>query len=298
MVKHSSNVKGYSGLLGSLKKIDIEITRNFKKSAPMEIYAFEPFAVLFDEFIKKYDELRMYEIACELLKSLDEFEKKYGRTSELLKIQSVFEKFKKNYELLREIKKSNAELKKTYDTTIEGWGKALELRDSETEGHSHGVMDFAVKLAKEMGLNDEEIQIISRGALLHDIGKIGIPNAILLKQDALTEDEQKIMNQHPTFGYEMLKEISYLQPAAAAVYSHHERWDGKGYPQSLKGEKIPLSARIVAVANHWDAHLHDRPNQKAWTREKVIKDLQEKSGKMFDPEIVKVFLGKVIDNEG
>ena len=189
---------------------------------------------------------------------------------------------------------SNAELEKAYDATIEGLASALNIRDPETEGRSRKVMDLAVKLAQKMGLNDEEVQNISRGALLHDIGKMGIPDSILLKRDALTEDEQKIMNQHPTLGYEMLKDSPYLQSATDAVYSHHERWDGEGYPQGLKGEEIPLSARIVSVANSWDAHLHDRPNRKAWTREKNIKYLQEQSGKMFDPELVEVFLEKVI----
>ena len=202
--------------------------------------------------------------------------------------------FLKNYKTLRKLKKENDESQKNYDATLEGWSRVLELRDSETESHTSRVRELSVKLAQEMGLNEEEVQSISRGALLHDIGKMGIPDAILLKPDALTEDEQKILNQHPTFGYEMLKDIPYLQSATAAVYSHHERWDGKGYPQGLKREETPFSARLVAVVNSWDAHLHNRPNRKAWEREKVIKYLQEQSGKMFDPKIVDVFLREII----
>jgi len=188
------------------------------------------------------------------------------------------------------------ELETAYETTLEGWAQALELRDKETEGHSRRVTDLSMDLARHLGLDEDEIKYIYYGALLHDIGKMGIPDEILNKPGPLTPEEREIVQQHPTFAYEMLKKIKYLQPAISIPYSHHENWDGNGYPQGLKGEEIPLQARIFTIVDNWDALNSDRPYRKAWPREKVVRYLQEQSGKIFDPHLVEVFLNKVVPN--
>ncbi|WP_427365533.1 HD domain-containing phosphohydrolase [Candidatus Caldatribacterium saccharofermentans] len=195
-----------------------------------------------------------------------------------------------NAELFYNLEHSNIELVQAYDATLEGWAYALELRDRETEGHSRRVTELTVRIAREMGIKDEKIVHIRRGALLHDIGKLGIPDEILLKPGKLTEEEWEIMKKHPVYAYEMLSKIAYLRPALDIPYCHHEKWDGSGYPRGLKGEEIPLPARIFAVVDVFDALTSDRPYRKAWSREEAIAYIKERSGKDFDPAVVEVFL--------
>ncbi|MDD3699878.1 MAG: HD-GYP domain-containing protein, partial [Atribacterota bacterium] len=178
-----------------------------------------------------------------------------------------------------------------YDTTIEGWAQALELRDRETEGHTRRVADLTVKLAQALGVKSEDLIHIRRGALLHDIGKMGIPDRILLKPGPLTPEEWEIMKKHPVYAWELLSPIKYLRPALDIPYYHHERWDGTGYPRGLKGEEIPLSARIFAVVDVWDALTSDRPYRPAWSQEKALQYIKEQSGHHFDPRVVEKFLG-------
>ena len=191
---------------------------------------------------------------------------------------------------LERAKESEAELRENYNLTLEAWAKVLEFRDEDTEGHSRRLVELSTHLARAIGMSEEEIIYLRRGALLHDIGKMAIPDSILLKPGPFDDDERKIMEQHPVYAKQMLSQVSFLQPSIGVVYSHHERWDGKGYPDGLKGEEIPLSARLFTVVDQWDALTSDRPYRKAWPREKVFAYLQENVGKIYDPKIVDVFL--------
>ena len=195
-----------------------------------------------------------------------------------------------NAELFEGLQRSNVELAVAYDTTIEGWSRALDLRDKETEGHTQRVTEMAIRLAKAMGISEEEIVHLRRGALLHDMGKMGVPDRILLKPGPLTDDEWTIMRQHPQFAYDMLSPIAYVRQAMDIPYCHHEKWDGTGYPRRLKGEEIPLAARVFAIADVWDALRSDRPYRKGWTEEKVQAFIREQSGQHFDPKVVEAFL--------
>lgn len=185
---------------------------------------------------------------------------------------------------------TNMELRLAYDATIEGWSRAMDLRDKETEGHIQRVTEMTVRLAQSMRINIDQIIHIRRGALLHDIGKLGVPDAILLKPQKLSDEEWLIMRKHPQFAFEMLLPIEYLTPALDIPYCHHEKWDGTGYPRGLKGEQIPLAARIFAVIDVWDALRSDRPYRKAWPEEKVQNYIREQSGKHFDPGVVDKFI--------
>lgn len=193
-------------------------------------------------------------------------------------------------ELFQNLQRSNVELTLAYDATIEGWSRALELRDQETEGHSSRVTEITVRLARMMGMNDQELANLRRGALLHDIGKMAIPDAILFKSDSLSPEEWEIMRRHPTYAYEMLSPIAYLRQAVDVPYCHHEKWDGTGYPRGLKGEQIPLAARIFAVADVWDALRSDRPYRRAWDLDEVCAYMRGQAGKHFDPTVVEEFL--------
>jgi len=195
-----------------------------------------------------------------------------------------------NITMFEELNRSHIELTLAYDTTIEGWAQALELRDQETEGHTRRVADLTVKLAQALGISSEDLVHIRRGALLHDIGKMGIPDQILLKPGPLTEEEWEIMKKHPVYAWELLSSIRYLRPALDIPYCHHEHWDGTGYPRGLKGEEIPLSARIFSVVDVWDALTSDRPYRPAWTREKALEYIKEQAGHHFDPQIAERFL--------
>ncbi|RMF84826.1 MAG: GAF domain-containing protein [Nitrospinota bacterium] len=195
-----------------------------------------------------------------------------------------------NATLFDELQRSNLELVLAYDSTLEGWSRALDLRDQETEGHTQRVTDLTIHLARAMGINNGELIHIRRGALLHDIGKMGIPDHILRKPGPLSAEEWKIMRQHPVYAYEMLSPIPYLRPALDIPHYHHEKWDGSGYPRGLKGEDIPFAARIFAVADVWDALRSDRPYRKAWSEEEACTYIRSLSGIHFDPQVVEIFL--------
>lgn len=195
-----------------------------------------------------------------------------------------------NAALFSDLYRSNLELSLAYDTTIEGWARALDLRDNETEGHSRRVMEMAVRLARELGLSEDKLVNVRRGALLHDIGKMGIPDSILLKPDKLTDKEWETMRRHTVYGYELLSPIRHLSNALEIPYCHHEKWDGTGYPRRLKGKDIPLAARIFSVVDVWDALCSDRPYRPAWPEKKVQEHIKSLSGSDFDPEVVQAFL--------
>lgn len=198
-----------------------------------------------------------------------------------------------NAHLFENLQRAVMELAMAYDATIEGWSRALDLRDRETEGHTLRVTELTERLARSMGINEAEIVHIRRGALLHDIGKMSVPDAILLKPDKLTEEEWVIMRMHPTYAYQLLSPIAYLRPALHIPYCHHEKWDGTGYPRQLKGEQIPLAARLFAVVDVWDALLSDRPYRPAWPREQVLAYIRSQAGAHFDPQVVRTFLRMV-----
>ena len=190
----------------------------------------------------------------------------------------------------RDLQRAHQELAEAYNATIAGWSRALELRDHDTEGHTLRVTEMTILLARELNCSEEDIVHISRGSLLHDIGKMGIPDQILLKPGPLTEDEWVEMRHHPLYAYNMLHHIPYLSHALDIPYCHHERWDGTGYPCGLKGEEIPLSARIFAVIDVWDALSSDRPYRNACSYEEVFKYIRDNAGAQFDPKIAEAFL--------
>jgi PAS domain S-box-containing protein len=199
-----------------------------------------------------------------------------------------------NAQLFDKIQRVNMELAIAYESTIEGWSRALELRDRETEGHTRRVTELTLTLAQGVGIQGEELQHIRRGALLHDIGKMGISDQILLKKGRLTASERQIMRTHPTLAFQMLQPIHHLRPALDIPYCHHEKWDGSGYPRGLKGEQIPLPARLFAVADVWDALTSSRPYRKAWSKNRALAYIKNQSGKHFDPYVVEVFL-RIVD---
>jgi putative two-component system response regulator len=190
----------------------------------------------------------------------------------------------------------NAQLLGAYEATIEGWSHALDLRDRETEGHSRRVTELTVQMAQALGMNEAEIMHLRRGALLHDMGKIGIPDAILHKPASLTEEEWTIMRKHPQLAYDMLHSVVYLHPALEIPLNHHEKWDGTGYPRGLKEEEIPMTARLFAVVDVWDALTSDRPYRKAWSEEQAFSYIREQSGKHFDPQVVDLFFKVISPN--
>jgi len=187
----------------------------------------------------------------------------------------------------------HTELEIAYDSTIEGWGKALELRDEETVDHTLRVTELTLHIARIYGMSDEELEHVKRGALLHDIGKMGVPDSILLKEESLSPEEQEIMHKHSQDAYDILKRIAYLRPALDIPYCHHEKWDGSGYPRGLRGEEIPIAARVFALADNWDALISERRYRQAWPREKVVAYIHSQAGKYFDPNLVDMFLANV-----
>jgi PAS domain S-box-containing protein/putative nucleotidyltransferase with HDIG domain len=201
-----------------------------------------------------------------------------------------------NAGLFEGLQRSNLELAMAYDATIEGWSRALDMRDRETEGHTIRVTDMTLRLARSMGVSEEELVHMRRGALLHDIGKMGIPDNILLKPGPLTDSEWVVMRRHPEYAYEMLSLVNYLRPALLIPYCHHEKWDGTGYPRGLRDEAIPLAARLFAVVDVWDALRSERPYRQAWPAEKVRGYLLEQTGKHFDPQVLTTFV-KLLDQE-
>jgi HD-GYP domain-containing protein (c-di-GMP phosphodiesterase class II) len=200
-----------------------------------------------------------------------------------------------NAGLIQDLQQSNDELTLSYDATIEGWSRALELRDGETEGHSRRVTEVTLMLGRRLGLSESELAHVRRGALLHDIGKMAIPDRILMKPSALDEAEWQVMRAHPVYAMQLISPIPFLRPALDIPYCHHEKWDGSGYPRGLKGIEIPLSARMFAIVDVWDALSSDRPYRRAWEREYVHEYLSAQGGSHFDPEILKTFLALIED---
>jgi HD-GYP domain-containing protein (c-di-GMP phosphodiesterase class II) len=199
--------------------------------------------------------------------------------------------------LFTDLQMSNIELVNAYNTTIEGWARALDYRDKETEGHSRRVTEMTVQIAQIMGISDEELVHVRRGALLHDIGKMGIPDRILLKPGPLDDEEYEIMKRHPDISYNLLYPIAFLRACVDIPYYHHEKWDGTGYPRGLKGEDIPLPARIFSVVDVWDALRSDRPYRKGWTKEKTVEHIHSLSGTDFDPNVVDIFIREIAGRE-
>ena len=202
-----------------------------------------------------------------------------------------------NNQLFDHLQRSNQEITQAYDTTLEGWARALELRDRETEGHARRVTEMTLRLSQRMGLGENELIHIYRGVLLHDIGKMGVPDQILKKTGTLTEAEWIEMRRHPQYAFDLLSPIPYLRPALDIPYCHHEHWDGSGYPRRLKAEQIPLAARIFSVVDIYDALLSNRPYRKAWPRQKAIQYVKSISGKILDPKIVNTFMEMLAEDE-
>lgn len=198
-----------------------------------------------------------------------------------------------NAKLYKSAQDVNAQLVHSYDATLLGWSLALEMRDQETKGHTQRVTWITEAIARRVGISGEELNHIRRGALLHDIGKMGIPDKILKKAGPLSDEEWKIMRRHPDYAYEFLKQIEYLAPALDIPYCHHEKWDGSGYPRGLKGEDIPLAARIFAVADVFDALTSNRPYRKGWPKDQALQYIVEQAGKQFDPVMVRKLLEEV-----
>jgi putative nucleotidyltransferase with HDIG domain len=192
--------------------------------------------------------------------------------------------------LFEELQDSHRELERAYQATLEGWVRALDLRDKETEGHTQRVTILTYRLARSMGVSDSDLVHITRGALLHDIGKMAIPDGILLKPGQLTDEERKLIQRHPVYAYEMLSPIDFLLPAIDIPYCHHEKWDGTGYPRGLRQEEIPFAARIFPVIDVWDALTSDRPYRKAMPHDEVRRLIHADSGKHFDPLVVEAFM--------
>ena len=198
---------------------------------------------------------------------------------------------------LNSLQRSNNDLTTAYDATIEGWSHASDLRHQETEGHTQRVTDITIRLAKAAGIRADELVHIRRGAMLHDIGKLVIPDNVLLKSGTLTAEEWKVMQKHPEYAFELISPIAFLRPALDIPYCHHEKWDGSGYPRGLKGEQIPLSARLFAVSDVWDALTSDRPNRAAWPKNQASEYIREQAGKQFDPQAVELFINNFILEE-
>lgn len=214
----------------------------------------------------------------------------YDREKKITEIQASSRDITERKEAQVALQRAHIDLQEAYDKTIEGWILALDLRDRETEGHTQRVTEMTVRLARQIGCTEEEITHIRRGALLHDMGKMGIPDEILQKPGPLTDEEWKVMRKHPLYAYQMLSPISYLNQALIIPYYHHERWDGSGYPHGLKGEEIPLFARFFAIVDVWDALSSDRPYRKRMHPREVIDYLKKEAGRLFDPHIVEKFI--------
>lgn len=198
--------------------------------------------------------------------------------------------------LVEELERANLELNLAYDSTIEGWSRALDLKCREPEWHTKKIAELTVCLARRLGMEGKDLQAIRRGAILHDIGKMGIPDAILTKPGPLTEEEWKVMRLHPVYALQMLQPIGFLKDSVAIPYSHHERWDGQGYPLGLRGEGIPFFARVFSVVDVWVSLTADQPYRKAWTPERGLAYIREGSGRLFDPLVVRAFL-EMIESE-
>jgi PAS domain S-box-containing protein len=212
------------------------------------------------------------------------------KTSRVIEVQTASRDITERKNAEKDLQTAHDNLQAAYEKTIEGWVRALDLRDRETEGHTQRVTELTLRVAKTLGYSEEELSHIRRGALLHDMGKMAIPDEILQKPGPLTEEEWKVMRRHPEYANDMLSAISYLHPALDIPLYHHERWDGSGYPRGLKGEEIPKIARLFAIIDVWDALSSDRPYRKSLRRDQVIQYIIDMSGQLFDPELVKIVL--------
>jgi PAS domain S-box-containing protein len=212
------------------------------------------------------------------------------KSGSIIEVHSASRDITERKKAEKALQDAHENLQEAYQRTIEGWVRALDLRDRETEGHTQRVTELTIKVAGTLGFSDEELSHIRRGALLHDMGKMAIPDDILQKPGPLNETEWEKMRQHPRYAYEMLSPIAYLHPALDIPFCHHERWDGNGYPRGLKGEEIPLVARLFAIIDVWDALCCDRPYRKKLPQQEVVAYLREKSGQLFEPRLVDVFL--------
>ncbi len=193
-------------------------------------------------------------------------------------------------DLLQSLRQANLELNQAFDATIEGFARALDLREGETQGHTSRVTEMALNLARALGIHEEDLVHIKRGALLHDIGKMGIPEEILKKPGELGPEEWVVIHMHPQYAYDLLSPIPFLYPALDIPYCHHEKWDGSGYPRGLNGELIPFAARIFAVVDVWDALTSSRPFREAWPAEKARDHIRSQAGKHFDPLVTRAFM--------
>jgi HD-GYP domain-containing protein (c-di-GMP phosphodiesterase class II) len=196
-----------------------------------------------------------------------------------------------NARLYQSLQRSHEELEAAYDATLEGWSLAMEMRDDETQGHAQRVSALCVDLGRRMGMPAEQLVHVRRGALLHDIGKMAVPDAILRKPGPLSDPEWQVMRRHPEYGRDFLRRIDHLAPALDIPYCHHERWDGTGYPRGLRGEEIPLAARVFAVIDAFDALTTDRPYRTAWSEARALDYIESESGRQFDPRVVSAFAG-------
>ena len=197
-------------------------------------------------------------------------------------------------ELTRKLSFSFTELTLAYDATVQLFAAGLDNREREAEGHTQRVMKNGLKLAREMGMSDDELVHFQRGALLHDFGNLAVPESILQKEGKLTSQEWYTVHMHPTYAYEMMAPIVYLRTVIDIPYCHHERWNGLGYPRGLRGEQIPLAARIFSVIDAYDALTSNRPYRKAWSVEKTVEHITDQSGSSFDPQVVSVFIGNAV----
>ncbi|MFM8367155.1 MAG: HD-GYP domain-containing protein [Chloroflexota bacterium] len=207
-----------------------------------------------------------------------------------LQLESALEK---NDKLVTDVQKAYQEIKDAYATTLEGWSHAMEIRDRETQGHSKRVTELTIRMARRMGFSEEELVHIYRGALLHDIGKLGIPDDILNKPGPLDEHEMNIMRLHPQIAVDLISPIDYLKPALNIPRYHHEKWDGTGYPHGLVGETIPLEARIYAIIDVYDALTHDRPYRQKMSEKDALEFIKSQAGTHFDPAVLEVFLKEI-----
>ncbi|SIP66019.1 Cyclic di-GMP phosphodiesterase response regulator RpfG (fragment) [Mycobacterium tuberculosis] len=203
-----------------------------------------------------------------------------------------------NSRLFEGLQRAKQELELAYDLTLLGWAQAMELRDQETAGHTQRVTELTLKLARQMGLPEEDLEHLRRGAILHDVGKLGVPDAVLLKPGPLNAEEWALMRKHPTLAYQWLSGVPFLRKALAIPYAHHERWDGKGYPDGLAGEAIPLLARIFALADVYDALTSERPYKPPWSHEEALAELERQAGRQFDPQLAQVFVRQLRQGRG
>lgn len=226
----------------------------------------------------------------------DFISKPFNRTELRARVRTITQlnRYRKLLDERAHLEQAHNNLLAAYDATIAGWSRAMDLRDQETEGHTRRVTEMTIQLARMINtFSEDELVHVRRGALLHDMGKLGVPDSILLKPGSLTPEEWAIMRKHPQLAYEMLSPIPYLAPALEIPYCHHEKWDGSGYPRGLRGEEIPLAARVFAVADVWDALTSDRPYRPAWSRQKALDFIRAQAGAHFEPRIVTAFLALI-----